>query len=372
MAACYGSLADFADFAGRVRSITEDEAYRYVSPLRPRLKDRQNPMEVYNDAEFSWRYRFSKQAVLRLLEMLPLVPKDNERGHPVPPLLQLLIALRFYGAGTFQVVTGDLVNVSQATVSRIIARMSRMIAETLFPQLVKLPNANDLASVMEEFYTIARFPGVSGCIDCTHVPIRSPGGDEAEVFRCRKGYFSINVQAITGPRLQFFDVVASWPGSAHDSRIFDNSRARVQYEEGNVPGILLGDKGYPCRSYLMTPFRETQSSPQHRYNKCHSRTRCSVERAFGVWKRRFPCLEMTLQIKTRSVPIVITACAALHNFGHLLRDPVPPPAQCQATHNAASQAPTPSFQPTPPGMSPLPDTASGFRIRDRIVAQYFT
>ncbi|KAH6938541.1 hypothetical protein HPB50_010465 [Hyalomma asiaticum] len=71
--------------------------------------------------------------------------------------------------------------------------------------------------------------------------------------------------AITGPQLQFFDLGASWPGSAHDSRIFDNSRARVHYEEGTVPGILLGDKGYPCRSYLMTPFRDkvTKGSPQH-------------------------------------------------------------------------------------------------------------
>ncbi|KAH7977254.1 hypothetical protein HPB49_000159 [Dermacentor silvarum] len=72
--------------------------------------------------------------------------------------------------------------------------------------------------------------------------------------------------AITGPQLQFFDLVASWPGSAHDSRIFDNSWARVQYERGTVPGILLGDMGYPCRSYLMTPFRDrrTKDSPQHR------------------------------------------------------------------------------------------------------------
>ncbi|KAH7974714.1 hypothetical protein HPB49_018395 [Dermacentor silvarum] len=37
MADCYGSLADFADFAGRVHDITEDEAYRYAPPLRPRL-----------------------------------------------------------------------------------------------------------------------------------------------------------------------------------------------------------------------------------------------------------------------------------------------------------------------------------------------
>ncbi|XP_049515742.1 putative nuclease HARBI1 [Dermacentor silvarum] len=247
-----------------------------------------------------------------------------------------------------------------------------MIADTLFPQLVKLPNATEAAVIMEEFYAMARFPGVSGCIDCTHVRMKNPGGEDAEVFRNRKGYFSINVQAITGPQLQFFDLVASWPGSAHDSRIFDNSWARVQYERGTVPGILLGDKGYPCRSYLMTPFRDrrTKDSPQHRYNKSLSRTRCSVERTFGVWKRRFPCLDMTLQIKT-SVPIVITACAALHNFSHLLREPIPPPPQSQENHDSGSPAPTSPAPPRPPAMPPVPDTASGFRMRERIVTQYF-
>ncbi|KAH6936320.1 hypothetical protein HPB50_016100 [Hyalomma asiaticum] len=73
-------------------------------------------------------------------------------------------------------------------------------------------------------------------------------------------------QRSQGLNFSFFYLGASWPGSAHDSRIFDNSRARVHYEEGTVPGILLGDKGYPCRSYLMTPFRDkvTKGSPQHR------------------------------------------------------------------------------------------------------------
>ncbi|KAH7959131.1 hypothetical protein HPB49_008558 [Dermacentor silvarum] len=46
MADCYGSLTDFADFATRVRDIMGDEAYRYALPLRPRLRDRPNPMEV--------------------------------------------------------------------------------------------------------------------------------------------------------------------------------------------------------------------------------------------------------------------------------------------------------------------------------------
>ncbi|KAH7933625.1 hypothetical protein HPB49_014384 [Dermacentor silvarum] len=95
MSDCYGSLTDFAHFDERVHDITDDEAYRYPSPYGHGLG-----IEVYNDAEFSWRYRCSKQAAVG--NAATGGRTDSERGHPVPPLLQLLIALRFYGAGTFQ------------------------------------------------------------------------------------------------------------------------------------------------------------------------------------------------------------------------------------------------------------------------------
>ncbi|KAL1473955.1 hypothetical protein MTO96_038341, partial [Rhipicephalus appendiculatus] len=47
---------------------------------------------------------------------------------------------------------------------------------------------------MVGFYRIAKFPGVTGCIDCTHIRIKAPGGPDGEVYRNRNGYFSINVQ----------------------------------------------------------------------------------------------------------------------------------------------------------------------------------
>lgn len=47
---------------------------------------------------------------------------------------------------------------------------------------------------MLEFYQIGCFPGITECIDCTHVRIKSPGSDTAEVFHNAKGVFSINVQ----------------------------------------------------------------------------------------------------------------------------------------------------------------------------------
>ncbi|EEC19725.1 hypothetical protein IscW_ISCW014981, partial [Ixodes scapularis] len=69
-------------------------------------------------------------------------------------------------------------------------------------------------------------------------------------------YYSIYLQAVTGPRLQLFYVVASWPGSVHDSRIFDNLRLRVMFEEYRVPRLLLGNMGYAFFPFLMTPLAE--------------------------------------------------------------------------------------------------------------------
>jgi len=49
---------------------------------------------------------------------------------------------------------------------------------------------------MSGIYAVSGLPGVIGAIECTHVPIQSPGEDDAEIYRNRKGYFSINVQLV--------------------------------------------------------------------------------------------------------------------------------------------------------------------------------
>ncbi|XP_077490941.1 uncharacterized protein LOC144101647 [Amblyomma americanum] len=157
-ACCDDSFSEFVDFVRRAEDVTSDEACSFVHPLRRNLRDRQNPIQVYNNQEFLARYRFSKAAVLELLSMLPLHWNTDGRGCPVPPLLQLLVTLPFYGAGAFQVVSGGLVNVSQPTVSRVVTRVSTMIAATLYPALVKFPEAGKMHQVMYDLNKIAQFP----------------------------------------------------------------------------------------------------------------------------------------------------------------------------------------------------------------------
>ncbi|XP_035457991.2 putative nuclease HARBI1 [Spodoptera frugiperda] len=214
-------------------------------------------------------------------------------------------------------------NVCQQSVSRIIAQVSTLLANKM-KDFVKFPSTeSEISTVKQTFYEIAHFPGVIGCIDCTHIKIRSPGGQSSEVYRNRKGYFSINVQAVTGPNLEFFDLVARWPGSTHDSFIYKSSAIKQRLNTSILKGIILGNSGYAVSSVLLTPFLSPHTNPQENYNKSHIKTRNTVERCFGVWKRRFPCLQVGMGVKVETVVAVICACATLHNIALSVDDVMP-------------------------------------------------
>ncbi|XP_052259894.1 putative nuclease HARBI1 isoform X3 [Dreissena polymorpha] len=83
-------------------------------------------------------------------------------------------------------------------------------------------------------------------------------------FVNRKGYHSVNIQMICDPQFLITDVVVKWPGSVHDSRIFRESSICAKFENGQLDGLLLGDSGYACRTFLLTPYLHTQTQSQER------------------------------------------------------------------------------------------------------------
>ena len=281
--------------------------------------------EQYDVEQFRSRYRLTKVGFRELLAIIrPDICAHNDRGKPIPADIQLLLTLRFYATGTFQLACGDLCDISQPSASRIIKRVSEVIAR-LKKHYINFPADDMLHQMKLDFWRIGGFPNVVGAIDCTHIKIQCPWGENAEVYKNRKGYFSINVQAVGGPNLEILNIVARWPGSVHDARIFDNSRLCAQFERGDIPGMLLGDSGYPCREYLMTQLADPRTQPQRRYNVVQIRTRNTVERMFGTWKRLFPCLSTTLHTKLETTLTIIVATAILYNFIRSRHDPIDEP-----------------------------------------------
>lgn len=166
------------------------------------------------------------------------------------------------------------------------------------------------------------------CMNQANIFNMFSGGDFAEIFRNRKGYFSKNVQVVAGPNLEIQHIITRWPGSTHDQIAFNGSSLQNRFEHNEFLNYhLLGDSGYECRSYLMVPLMQVRTPPENLYNESLIRTRVTVERLFGVWKRRFPILSLGIcvsQGKMVKADFYIVACAVLHNIAAKQGEPEPP------------------------------------------------
>lgn len=148
--------------------------------------------------------------------------------------------------------------------------------------------------------------------------------EEGEIYRNRKGYFSYNVQTISNYDLKINNIVARWPGSTHDQTIFNNSSIKSKFDAGYYRNsFLLGDSGYKNCDCLLTPLLETNNAAETLYNNCHIRTRNTVERQYGIWKRRFAILSLGMRVSNELSKIIIVATAVLHNIATDMKDPIP-------------------------------------------------
>ncbi|GFV30785.1 nuclease HARBI1 [Trichonephila clavipes] len=182
-------------------------------------------------------------------------------NNALKPVEQVLIALRFYAVACMQLAIADLFDVSQPTVCRVVHRVSEAIA-SLLPDFIHLPVNRRVQNGVKEilqYRWISKSYWSFGWHLCTY---RVSGGEDAERFRCRKNYFALNVQTIVDSDLVIRNVVARWPGSAHDSTVFNNSAACLSLKTNALyqDFHLLGDTGYACEKYLLTPFWESKIS----------------------------------------------------------------------------------------------------------------
>ncbi|XP_054259916.1 uncharacterized protein LOC128984604 [Macrosteles quadrilineatus] len=223
--------------------------------MRPARYHDYNPFNDLTDDEFKDRFRFSKEAVNELIELLtPRLGFPGIRANPntIPNWKKVLIALRFFADGNFHRETGDLLDVSESAACQIVHKVASAICSELKAEYIKFPSGDYATRTKTIFFTKYGFPNVLSCVDGTHIPIVSPSTPDKEEYRCRKGFFSINVLGAAGADLEFTNIVARWKGSTHDSRVLKNSRLYAEFEERDMGGILVGDSGYECNRQVTT------------------------------------------------------------------------------------------------------------------------
>ncbi|XP_067208477.1 uncharacterized protein [Linepithema humile] len=124
-------------------------------------------------------------------------------------ILKVTTAIRFMASGSYQADIGHNIYsaISQPAVSRCINNITKVLNEPeVFNRWIKCPsNLQEVKSVRDgivyRFWQKYQFPGVIGCIDCTHMAIIAPPTCHPQfpehIYVNRKGYHSINVQLVS-------------------------------------------------------------------------------------------------------------------------------------------------------------------------------
>ena len=160
-------------------------------------------------------------------------PIENGRGRPVSLQTAVLITLKYLALNTYQQTIVETFKLSQSTVSRCITAVMEKLMDKVLQFIYFWKTAVERRHSQKKFSEIAGFPSVVGCVDGMHIRILRPRVDESQ-YLYRKGYHSINIQAICDHRGKFFHVSAKWLVSTNDSFILRNLPAHFNALEGGA------------------------------------------------------------------------------------------------------------------------------------------
>ncbi|XP_071918197.1 uncharacterized protein [Coffea arabica] len=229
---------------------------------------------------------------------------------------QLLMFLQIVGYNLrFRVVGGYLYR-STETIHRYFSIVLDAILK-LYPDLIQLPNGATPREIRNSRRYYPWFADCVGAIDGTHVVASVPLEIQGK-FRGRKGYPTQNVLAAISFDLKFSYVLAGWEGSAHDSRVLEDALTRPRGLQ------VLQDAGYGIRNGFIPPYsgvryhlKEYDDNPPQNekelFNLRHSSLRTTIERGFGVLKKRFKVVDNDPFWDFKTQVDVILACCIIHN-----------------------------------------------------------
>ena len=121
--------------------------------------------------------RITKSLFVQLRDLLyDNLSHATHRAKTIDVETQLIAGLIFYASGSFQWGVSSGLGIAQSSVSRVINAVTDALCGQA-PNFIKFPSDRiEIRDIEQGFYTISNFPNVVGCINCTHIRVKSPVG----------------------------------------------------------------------------------------------------------------------------------------------------------------------------------------------------
>lgn len=117
----------------------------------------------------------------------------------------------------------NLFGVARCTVCVIVHDTCDAIVQIFLSSYIYFPTDEELQQVIDGFNVKWQMIQCAGAIDGCHIPVKPPAMHHTDYYN-RKGWYSVILQAVVDHNYMFRDIMVSWPGSVHDSRVLAQSQ----------------------------------------------------------------------------------------------------------------------------------------------------
>jgi Plant transposon protein len=172
--------------------------------------------------------------------------------------------------------------------------------------------------------------GCIGCLDCMHVYWKNCPSSWKGQYEGKEGCPSIVLEAVADYSTWIWHTRFGFPGTHNDINIWDQSSLLRMFLDGSFGDIdfpfrianktfnkvwLMTDGIYPELSRFVKTI-SVPTNPTHKmYSKWQEACRKSVERAFGILRRKFQILSRPMELLfEEDIRNVVNTCIILHNM----------------------------------------------------------
>lgn len=255
----------------------------------------------------------------------------GRRYHLLTLAEKLLAVLLYYKTYMTQELIGQLTNLDQGNVSRLIAKMSELIEKAADPELSSyLQRAKDEYKRIPKQERIRTWSGFirsypdleEVATDATEQPCyRSKNYEQQEKFYSgKKKRHTIKTQITVSSQGRILDVSNMYAGSIHDKKVIDQENTIEKLPEQTCQRFDAGyvgvTKEHP-QSYLLVPYKKPPKKEltplEKELNTVHSRHRIIAENVFSRMKK-FKICQQTYRGPLEKHNKMFRNVAALINF----------------------------------------------------------
>ncbi|OAE32235.1 hypothetical protein AXG93_1089s1000 [Marchantia polymorpha subsp. ruderalis] len=177
--------------------------------------------------------------------------QDTNMRSAIPVQVKVTVSISRLATSNSMQSIADLFRIGQQAVNQF----THAVKLLLLKRFIRWPSTTTMDKFAREFEDIHGIPYVVDAVDDSHIPNVALSLHAADYYN-RKGFHSILLQGVVSSKYLFWDFDIGWARSMHDANLWGRTAISQFCKAGKLaPYALVGDASYPCRPWMLAPFR---------------------------------------------------------------------------------------------------------------------